>query len=102
MLKKDIISYRGDQRDLSSQLDGNVSKDEYEQLTLTQNIDLGQESRQIRPQEVFMYKSSMMKRANDSFVMRSDKKVNPYETIKEKSMEYQLVPVYDDIKSTSS
>lgn len=49
-----------------------------------------------------MYKSSMMKKANDSFLIRSDKKVNPYETTKEKSMEYQIVPVYDDVKSTSS
>lgn len=71
-------------------------------MVLTQSIDLGQESRQIRPQEVVMYKSSMMKKANDSFLIRSDKKVNPYETTKEKSMEYQIVPVYDDVKSTSS
>jgi hypothetical protein len=71
-------------------------------MKLTQKIDLAKESTQIRPQEVVMYKSSMLKKTNDGFVMRSDKKVNPYETVHEKSMKYEIVTSNDDVKSTSS
>ncbi len=35
-------------------------------------------------------------------MIRTDKKVNPYESTLEKSTEYQIVPIYEDAKSTSS
>ena len=77
-MKKDIVSYRGDIRDLTSKLDGFVEQDTFEQMVLTQYIDLGKESREIRPQEVAVYRSSMLKKGGENVIIRTDKKVNPY------------------------